>query len=79
MYMTICRGCASRLSLKYRTVEVEDSEQVGAVCRLCHQWYPSVSQYWVAQPRKERRRAEGPAKKDTRARYREPWRTGMEE
>ncbi len=76
MYMTLCRGCADRLAEKYRTIEVENSQTVGRECGWCHRWFPAVSQYEITQPWKERRPEQGPPKKDTRARYREPFREG---
>ena len=77
MTMTLCRGCADRLAEKYKVIESEDTQAVGAHCSWCHRWFPAVSQYDLQQPWKQKSPpAEGPAKKDTRARYREPFREG---
>lgn len=78
MYKTMCRSCLSKLMDRYTPIEVEGTETIGQ-CEWCQYLSPGdkpLMQYELT-PRYRKRRAvqaEAAPKKDTRARYKEPFR-----
>ena len=75
MIQSACPACARKLEAAYILVET-GAPQRKAQCPLCIQQRVAVLTQYNMTPRNRPRvrRPAGPKKKDTRARYRGPWR-----
>ena len=78
MILTVCKKCENKMRQMYYMVETDEDEKYGT-CQMCMPPRMAVVQQFELTPRNRPRpkpAQQGPAPKDSRARYKEPFRSG---